>query len=500
MTNTASSALTRLHQSFRRRSLVEDALAMLYWDRSTLMPDGAADARTDQIAELTRMAREILVSDETSDLLDAAEQDRAGLSALDTRDLALMRRAYVLETAVPADLVEASQRAGARSEMAWRQNRAANDFAAQRPLLEEVMRLTQETASVRGAALNLSPYDAQLELFEPGLRDADVAPVLDDLSSWLPQMVQQIIDVQATRPTPQEPRGPFAEATQKALGEGFMRALGFDFSRGRLDASLHPFTGGIPDDSRLTNRYTTAGFAEAMMGILHETGHALYEQGLPADHRARLVGRSGGMALHESQSLIIEMQLCRGQAFQDYALPLVRAAFGDQPALAAGNFNALTTRVERGLIRVDADEATYPLHVILRHGLERQLLSGDLAVVDLPDVWNNAMETLIGIRPGDDRNGCLQDIHWMDGAIGYFPTYTLGALAAAQLMAAMRSAITDLDEQVRAGDFTALLGWLRRHVHQRGLQATTGEIIQDATGTALSADAFRAHLTSRYLN
>lgn len=499
MTIEASTALDRLHRSFRRRSLIEDALAMLYWDRSTLMPDGAADARTDQIAELTRMAREILVSRETADLLDAAEQKSASLSPIDARDVGLMRRAFVLETAVPADLVEASQRAGARSEMAWRQNRAANDFAAQRPFLEEVIRLTQETANVRGAAMQLSPYDAQLELFEPGLRDADVAPVLDDLSAWLPETVQQIIDTQSAQPAPQEPQGPFPEAAQKVLGEGFMRALGFDFNRGRLDASLHPFTGGIPDDSRLTTRYTSDGFAEAMMGILHETGHALYEQGLPADRRARLVGRSGGMALHESQSLIIEMQLCRGPAFLDYALPLIRDTFGDQPALQSANFNALTTRVERGLIRVDADEATYPLHVILRHRLERRLLSGDLSVADLPGAWNDTMEALIGIRPADDRNGCLQDIHWMDGAIGYFPTYTLGALAAAQLMAAVRGQITDLDAQVRAGDFSALLEWLRCNVHRRGLEATTGEIIQDATGAPLSANAFRSHLNARYL-
>lgn len=500
MTATPSGALGQLHDRFRRRSLIEDALAMLYWDRSTLMPDGAADARTDQIAELTRMAREILVAEETAELLDAAEAVTAELTALDARDLQLMRRAYLLETAVPADLVEASQRAGARSEMAWRQNRAANDFAAQKPFLEEVIRLTRETAQTRGAAMGLDPYDAQLELFEPGLRDADVAPVFADLRGWLPDMVQQILDRQAQSPAPVEPEGPFPVAIQKQLGEGFMQSLGFDFTRGRLDESLHPFTGGIPDDSRLTTRYASDGFAEAMMGILHETGHALYEQGLPAAHRYRMVGRSGGMALHESQSLIIEMQLCRGPAFLDHALPLIRQAFGDQPALETANFNRLTTRVERGLIRVDADEATYPLHIILRHGLEKALLSGDLPIADLPGAWNDGMQDLVGIRPADDRNGCLQDIHWMDGAIGYFPTYTLGALAAAQLMAAMRSALPDLDSQVRAGDFSALLGWLRGNVHARGLEATTGEIIRDATGAPLAADAFRAHLQARYLD
>lgn len=492
-------AYRALEQRFQRRSRVHDALSILHWDNATMMPAGAADGRTDQLTELTLIAREILIAQETADLLDQAESDAGQLEGWQKRNLELMRRDYRLATALPTELVEALQRAGAASEMNWRTARGENDFASQRPHLEKVFELTREAARTRGDALGLSPYDAQLELFEPGLRDDRIAPVFDDLGNWLPGMVEDILDRQARADEPSVPEGPFAIGGQKDVGEILMRALGFDFQQGRLDESAHPFTGGVPDDVRLTTRYTEGSFAEALMGILHETGHALYEQGLPDGWRGQPVGNSGGMALHESQSLVVEMQLCRGPAFIDHLTPLLTDCFGARPGIDADNLKRLVTRVERGLIRVDADEATYPLHIILRYHLEKALLSGDLAVADLPGAWNEGMADLVGIRPPDDRDGCLQDIHWMDGAVGYFPTYTLGALAAAQLMAAIRRDLPDLDQQVMGGDFASFLGWLRQHVHHRGLSATTDEVISDATGAALSAAAFRDHLTSRYL-
>ncbi len=492
-------AYAALVARFRRRGRVEDALGILYWDRATLMPSGSAEGRADQIAELSLIAREILIAPETAELLDCAEADRNRLESWQARNLELMRREYLLATAVPTDLVEALQRAGAASEMCWRETRPANDFARQQPHLEKVFALVRQAAAARGEALGLAPYDAQLELFEPGLREATVAPVFEDLAVWLPDMIDDILSRQAEAPEPAPPRGPFPLAGQKALGQRVMAALGFRFAQGRLDESVHPFTGGVQDDVRLTTRYAPEGFAEALMGIVHETGHALYEQGLPVEWRGQPVGRSGGMALHESQSLICEMQLSRGPAFLRWLSPLLAETFGPQAAFDPDNLNRLVTRVARGLIRVDADEATYPLHIVLRHRLEKALLSGDLAVGDLPGAWNDGMAELVGIRPPDDRDGCLQDIHWMDGAVGYFPTYTLGALAAAQLMAALRRDVADLDERVAGGDFAAFTGWLREKVHRRGLSATTEEVLADATGAPLSAEAFRTHLAARYL-
>ena len=279
-----------------------------------------------------------------------------------------------------------------------------------------------------------------------------------------------------------------------------MAALSFDFDHGRLDESLHPFSAGTPDDLRITTRYDEADFTSALMAVLHETGHALYERGLPARWRRQPVGRARGMDIHESQSLIVEMQACRSSAFLVYAAPLLRQAFaGSGPAWEADNLHRLAIRVERGFIRVDADEVTYPAHVILRYELERDMIAGGLSVPDLPEAWNAGMERLLGATPPDDRRGCLQDIHWYDGAWGYFPLYTLGALTAAQMFAAARKADPGLGGAIAEGRFKPLLRWLEHNVHGLGSYLEADELIRRATGAPLGTEAFKAHLKERYL-
>jgi carboxypeptidase Taq len=280
-----------------------------------------------------------------------------------------------------------------------------------------------------------------------------------------------------------------------------MKRVGFDFDHGRLDISLHPFCGGTPDDVRITTRYDEADFRGALMGVLHETGHALYERGLPIEWRRQPVGDARGMAMHESQSLLMEMQACRSREFTAFLAPLLRETFGGTgPVWEADNLYRLGTQVRRSLIRVDADEVTYPAHVILRYRLERAMIAGDLALADLPAAWNDGMKELLGIVPPDDRQGCLQDIHWYDGAWGYFPTYTMGAMIAAQLFDAAKRANPGLLEELGAGDFARLLGWLRAHVHGKGSSRTTTEIVAEATGHPLDAAVFEAHLRRRYLD
>jgi carboxypeptidase Taq len=279
-----------------------------------------------------------------------------------------------------------------------------------------------------------------------------------------------------------------------------MERIGFDFAHGRLDESAHPFCGGTSDDVRLTTRYDEADFAKALMGTLHETGHALYKRGLPAEWRLHPVGAARGMAVHESQSLFLEMQICRSRAFADFAAPLLREIFGGAGAAWDGDaFYQRQIRVEPGPIRVDADEITYPAHVILRYRLERAMLAGDLLPCDLPGAWAEGLQQQIGVTPQTDRDGCLQDIHWYDGAWGYFPTYTLGALIAAQLFAAARRALPDLSNQIGRGEFAPLFGWLRLHVHGKGSLLSTADLVTEATGMQLGAAAFEAHLRGRYL-
>ena len=489
-----------LERLFERRALLSEARGMLHWDRATMMPAGAAEGRAEQIATLAVLTQDMLTEPRVADLLDAAEDAGGDLDDWQAANLREMRRAWRYATAVPSSLVAAIERAGGASEMVWREARPQNDFARQQPYLEEVLRLTREIAACRAEAFGCAPYDALLDEYEAGLTTATVGRVFDDLADFLPDFLDDVLVRQGAAATPLSPEGPFDIEAQRRLATDFMTALGFDFAHGRLDVSAHPFTGGVPDDVRITTRYTADDFTSALMGVLHETGHALYERGLPAAWRRQPVGGSGGMLLHESQSLLIEMQVCRGNAFLDYALPLMAAAFGGTgPAWRQDNILRLYQRVERGLIRVDADEVTYPLHIILRYRLERALLSGDLPIADLPAAWNDGMAELVGIRPPDDRDGCLQDIHWMDGAIGYFPTYTLGAMAAAQFYAAAVAQSPDIVTGIEAGDFTPLITWLRYNVHGQGRRHDADGLLQRATGRPLDAAPFKAHLQARYL-
>jgi carboxypeptidase Taq len=385
--------------------------------------------------------------------------------------------------------------------MVWREAKKNADFKSLLPTLGDVLTVMRRVGEAKAAALKTSLYDALLDEFEPGGRSARIDELFGELRRFLPDLLGRVMERQAKAGKPLALDGPFPVEQQRKLGEEMCRRLGFDFTHGRLDVSAHPFTGGTADDVRITTRYDEADFARALMGVLHETGHALYEAGRPRDWRRQPVGNARGMVLHESQSLLMEMQACRSDAFIAFAAPRMGAVFGKSgPAWEAGNIHRIYTKVAPGFIRVDADEVTYPLHIMLRYRLERAVLGGDLALADLPGAWNDGMKELLGIVPPNDSVGCLQDIHWPDGAWGYFPTYTLGALAAAQLFAAARKALPDLMPAIGRGDFAPLLGWLRTNVHGKGSIADTDTLLSQATGAPLGTAAFKAHLETRYLS
>ena len=504
MTMTGDTAYAGLEAAFRRIGALADTLGILDWDQATVMPEGSAPARADQIAMLSVLRHELLTSPAIGEGLDAADSELAAASGPDAdwqrANLREMRRDYLHATAVPADLVEAKARADAACEMRWRTARRDNDYAGLMPSLGDVLRLARESAAAKAAALDLTPYDALLDSHEPGARSADVDVLFDDLAAFLPDFLARVLDAQAAQPAPALPDGPFPVETQRALGVELMQAVGFDFTRGRLDISHHPFCGGATGDVRITTRYDEADFTSSLMGVLHETGHAMYELGLPADWRDQPVGKALGMAIHESQSLLVEMQVCRSRPFLEYAAPRMRAAFGAAGAAwGVDNLHRLYTRVEPGFIRVDADEVTYPAHVILRYRLERALIAGDLTLADLPGAWADGMRELLGIVPPDDRLGCLQDIHWPSGAFGYFPTYTMGAVAAAQLYAAAQRDEPGLADAIARGDFAPLMRWLRTHVHGQGARLSAGELLTQVTGEPLNPAIFKAHLEARYL-
>ena len=472
---------------------------MLHWDLATQMPAGGAAARAEQLAALKLVCHEIITDAALPDLLGAAAAQNE-LDSWQRANLKEMRRAWLHASALPADLVEAFSKACSACEMAWRSARPANDFAAVLPALGQVLVLTREVAAAKAARLGKSAYDALLDQYEPDGSAAAIDAVFAPVARVLPELVDGAIAAQARRKAPVAPQGLFALGAQRAAAVTLMQRLGFDFEHGRLDVSLHPFCGGTPDDVRITTRYEEEDFRRALMGVLHETGHALYERGLPAAWRRQPVGRARGMSLHESQSLLVEMQVCRSRAFHEFAAPILRATFGTSgPEWDAENLYRLDTRVERSLIRVDADEVTYPAHVILRYRLERLLLAGELALADLPAAWNAAMRELVGLVPPDDRRGCLQDIHWYDGAFGYFPTYTLGAMTAAQLFEAAKRADPAIEPGIAKGEFAPLMAWLGGNVHGKASSLSTSEIIAQATGKPLDPAIFERHLRARYL-
>ena len=487
-----------LEDRFRRLSGVNGALAILDWDTAVVMPKKAADDRGEQLAVLGRIAHEILTHAETGEQLAGAESEE-DLDPWQHANLREMRRRYRHAHALEPALVEALARATTACEMTWRDARAKADFAMLAPQLTEVVRLTRERASVTGASLGLSPYDALLDAHQPDLRDGQIVELFDRLAAELPPLLDAVVARQTAAPAVLLPAGPFPAARQKELGRALMARLGFDFDAGRLDESTHPFCGGTPADIRITTRYREDELVSALMGVLHETGHALYEAGLPLRWRGQPVGDQRGMAVHESQSLLMEMQACRSPAFVGFLAGQLQLTFGDDPAFAPTNLERLYTRVGRGFIRVDADEVTYPLHVILRHRLERALIAGELEVADLPAAWNDGMRELLGITPPDDRLGCLQDIHWPGGSFGYFPCYTLGAMLAAQLFRAALAQVPGLLDAIGQGDFSPLLAWLRERVHGQGCLPRFADLVETASGGPLAVEPFLAHLRARYL-
>jgi len=488
-------AYTSLTEKFARIATLNEAAAMLGWDAAAMMPPGGAAARGEQIATLAGLSHELLTSQVLADDLATAKPPNDDWQA---KNLTLMREAQKRATALPRDLVEASSRAQSQCETLWRIARPASDFPMVRAALEEVFNLTRQSAKILSEALGLSPYDALMSQYQRGITANDVTPIFTRYEEFLQTALPAAEEIQRQRPHETLPPGPYAADIQETLCRRLSQSAGLDYNHARLDCSAHPFCGGTQTDVRITTRYDESDPLSAITGVLHETGHGLYEQNLPQPWQRQPVGEAAGMATHESQSLIIEMQAVRSDAYLSYLAPILTQAFGK--TFTPGGLQHRLRYVARSFIRVEADELTYPAHVILRFRLEQALLSGDLAVADLPGAWNDGLTALLGITPPNDAQGCLQDIHWFDGAIGYFPSYTLGAMAAAQLMAAARRALPMLDDSLAQGDFSPLSGWLATHIYGQGASLEFNELLQAATGEILNPAAFEARLTSRYLS
>ncbi|WP_434143381.1 carboxypeptidase M32 [Photobacterium leiognathi] len=488
----------KLEQHARKLSRLVHLSAICGWDQAAMMPSGGAEARSEAMAELAVISHELSTAPYLEEWFASAEKEN--LTDEQRVSLAALKRQWMMHNILPAELVEQKSLLGSQCEHAWRTQRPANDWEGFKKNLEPVVELARQEAAIRSKATGLSLYDALLDLYEPGMTTEVLDCIFADVKTWLPQLIQDVQNKQQVESV--EPlTGTFPIEQQKALSLNVMQLLNFDFDHGRLDISTHPFCGGVPTDVRITTRYDEADFTSALMGVIHETGHARYEQGLPKQWRDLPVGQARSMGIHESQSLFFEMQLSRNVDFAQQLAPLAQQTFGRESdaALTAENINAINTRVKPGYIRVDADEVTYPAHVILRYEIERDSIEGKIEVADIPVIWDEKMQAYLGIdTKGNFKDGCMQDIHWTDGSFGYFPSYTLGAMYAAQFMAAMKQTI-DVKAAITSGNLSPIFAWLEANVWSKGCTLSTDELVKQATGETLNPKYFQAHLNSRYL-
>jgi len=474
------------------------AASVLRWDQETFMPPGGAEARAQQLATLQTLAHEKFASDATGELIDDAADALNGASKTDP-DAALVRvtrHDYERARRLPSDLVERLSKTASKAQEAWKKARANDDFSAFAPLLKDLVDLSVEKAEAIG--YDDEAYDALLDEFEPGLTTSDVTSTFAALRDDLVPIVDAIADADPI--SDDALHGDFPVDAQKAFGESVIRDLGYDFDRGRQDESAHPFTTSFAvDDVRLTTRYDETFFPSAFYSMLHEAGHGMYEQGIDAAFDRTPLGEGTSLGVHESQSRFWENVVGRSRAFWQHYLDDARAAFPEAlDGVDAEAFYRAVNVVEPSLIRVEADEVTYCLHVMLRFELERGLIRGTVAVDDLPDLWREKMDEYLGVVPDTDADGVLQDVHWSQGAFGYFPTYALGTLASVQLWEAMQDDLPDAEAHIARGDFDPLLDWLRDNVHGHGRTLQAPDLLTRVTGSSYDATPWLNYVQDKY--
>jgi len=490
------SAYDELIRLSREEAVLASSVDVLEWDEETFLPRAGVAHRSEQLALLAGLLHDRTTDPRVEELLAALEgsdlvADPESPAAVNVREL---RRGYDRERRIPRRLVEESARVTALAQQAWADAREGSDFSRFRPWLERQLALAREEADAVGYPE--TRYDALLEDYEPGVTTRQVAALFATLRGELVPLVQAM----ANRRAPVLRRD-YPVDRQRIFAEAVANAVGFDFDRGRMDTAVHPFCTSLgPGDCRITARFSSGDFGSGFYTAMHEVGHALYEQGLEPAHYGTPMGEAASLGLHESQSRLWENFVGRSRGFWQHFFPRARGVFHEAlHDVRLDAFVASLNRVERSLLRVEADEVTYNLHILIRFEIEQALLSGDLPVEDLPGAWAEAYRASLGIVPSSDREGCLQDGHWAEGLMGYFPTYTLGNVYAAQLIAAARRELGDLDAQFARGDFGGLLGWLRERVHRHGQRFTAADLVERVTGAPPDSRALIESLRVRYV-
>jgi len=483
----------------RRAAVLASVEALLGWDEQTYLPPRAGGYRAEQaaaVAGLVHRLRTEPAHGERIAKLAAGPLARSGPPEV-AGTIRLLERDFLKQARLPARLVEELAKTCVEAQQAWRTARAESSWEMLRPSLERVFALKREQAACQ--LPDRDPYDALMDDYEPGASWPAIAERFDRLRGGIVRLVQECMHA-ARRPDDAVLRRRYPLSAQQEFTRGVAERIGFDFTRGRLDTTAHPFCSTMgPDDCRITTRWDERFLPSALYGVLHEAGHGLYEQGLPREWFGLPPGEAASLGIHESQSRLWENLVGRSPAFWEWCFPLARTAFPEALAgMSAGDVQRAAMAVTPSFIRVEADEVTYNLHVMLRFDLERAVVQGTLAVTDLRDAWNDRFERDFGMRPPTDAEGVLQDIHWSAGLVGYFPTYTLGNLFAAQLMHAAQAHLPGLDQEIAAGRFAGLLEWLRRNVHAHGRLVESDRLVEQATGMPVSERWLIDSLWRRY--
>lgn len=491
-----------LTKKFETLANLYNAASILNWDNAVIMPEGSSADRGRQLSTIYSVCHGIENSVEYKNLLDGVEEEiekkPADFTEWQKANIKIARHNYIHSTAIDEKLLKAATEANQECEVRWRQARADNDFKTYAFFLKPVLKYAREIAAAKASKLGISKYDALLDGHDRGRRAEHIEPLFAELKDFLPSFIDKVIEKQKVwKSVGQKKIYPVEK--QRELAVFLMKQIGFDFERGRLDVSHHPFSGGTPSDNRITTRYEENNYTRSLMGVLHETGHAMYEAGLPRDYIYQPVGVAAGMTTHESQSLLIEMQVCRSREFINYLSTIIPNYFGEAEEFSTENLYTKFNTVKRSLIRVDADEVTYPLHVIIRFEIERALIEGQMEVDDLPEAWNSAYKKLLNIDVPNDKDGCMQDIHWAGGSFGYFPTYTLGAMAAAQFYAVAKRGCPEIQSEISNGNFNHLMTWLKENIHSKGSLYSPDELVNKVTGQGINVGFFKKYLQNKYL-
>ena len=489
----------RLITMLREIELLDSCSDLLHWDQETYMPEGGADHRAEQLALLAGMVHAKNTSPELGELLGELEgsalvSDPQSPAAVNVRET---RRTYERATKVPTKLVEEIARTTSLARSPWVEARTKSDFSIFQPWLEKIVALKQQEAEALG--YDQHPYDALLDDYEPGATSAGLATLFDPLRSVLSDLLKRIVDSPVMAPVEILARR-YPITDQETFGRRAAEAIRFNFTNGRLDVTTHPFCSGIgPGDTRITTRYDEHDFGNALFSILHECGHGIYDQGLDPEHFGTPMGSAVSLGVHESQSRLWENYVGRSRAFWQHFLPQAQATFPEALSdVSQEDFYRAINDVRPSFIRTESDEVTYNLHIFLRFELERGLITGDLQASDVPQAWNDTFERDFGLRPPDDARGCLQDIHWSGGGIGYFPTYTLGNLYGAQFFARARAELGNLDGAFSRGEFEPLKTWLNEKIHRQGQRWRGEPLVEVVTGSPPSYESLAEHLETKY--